>query len=159
MKPGPLEGTEWVWSGFCDLSPRHLCRASTPQVEVGRMKGELVLFCPQWNSGALGCGEGPETIATHSSCDLTLAPDWELGERSIPSDLLGSPGWHNCNLEMRADGKNQKWVTMSFQPCSFLMLRFSTFPGMCVSLLSEYPWEKLQTLKWLPLNYLFSKTS
>lgn len=159
MKPAPLEGAEWVWSGLSALSPRHLCRPSTPQVEVGWMKGELVLFasCPQWNSGALRCGEGPEAMATHSSCDITMVPDWELGARSIPPDLLGYPGWHHCNPEMRADGKRQTWVKMSFQPCSLFMLRFTTFPGMCASLLSEYPWEKLQNLAVIAFKLPFLK--
>lgn len=39
-----------------------------------------------------GVGERPETIATHSSCDLAMAPDWELGERSILIFLAAQVG-------------------------------------------------------------------
>lgn len=68
-------------------------------MEDARMKGELVIFATslQWNS-ALGCGEEPETRATHS---------WLGAGRKKHPDLLGYSAWHQCNLEMRADGTNK----------------------------------------------------
>lgn len=90
----PRVGAEWVLLGLSVLSLWHLCGVSALQVGAGRMKGICSSFapCPQCNSVALGCGERPEAIATHTSCHLAMTPEWELGERSIPIFLAALVG-------------------------------------------------------------------
>lgn len=104
----PRVGAEWVLLGLSVRSLWHLCGVSAPLVEAGRTKGDLIFFCslPTMHSVALGCGERPEAIATHPSCDLAMTPWLGAGRKKHPN-VLGCLDWHLCNPETRRKNKRR----------------------------------------------------